>query len=334
MNKESEKERQRWSRRDFLKAAGMLGAMAVARRAAAQMRAAMPDPRLFGAIDMHIHSAPDVSSRCLNDIELAQKAKEMGMRGFLIKNHEFITNDRAYLVRQVVTGIEAFGGIVLNESVGGLNPVAVERMIRFTGGYGRIVWLPTFDAAHHKSFFAKRADAGGIRVLDGTGQVLPELRKILQLVARADIILATGHLSPQEALVVVQTAKAEGVKRILITHALASPVQMPLEDIRRCVEMGAFIEHVYVAHLVGPQAHQEWMRSWRHISMEAYADAVRALGAKRCILCSDLGQYLNPTPADGLQEFVGALSRQGISDEEIRWMVRENPARLLGLEPL
>jgi len=334
MKKDSRKEREGWSRRDFLKAAGMVGAMAVVQKAAAQMPVAMADHRLVGAIDMHIHSAPDVSSRSLNDIELAQKARELGMRGFVIKNHEFITNDRAYLVRQVVPGIEAFGGIVLNDSVGGLNPMAVEKMIRFTGGWGKIVWLPTFDAAHHKSFFTRRPDAGGIQVLDSAGHVVSGLRKILQMVARADIILATGHLSPQEALVVVQAAREEGVKRILITHALASPVHMSLEEIKRCVEMGAFIEHVYVAHLVGPQAHQEWMRSWRHVSMETYAQTIKTLGAEHCVLCSDLGQYLNPTPADGLQEFIRGLARQGISDEEIGWMVKKNPGRLLGLEPL
>jgi len=328
------KEGQGLSRRDFLKAAGLAGAMALAHKAAAQMPPAATESSLVGAFDLHVHAAPDVAARSVHDIELAQKAKEMGMRGVLIKNHEFITNDRAYLVRQVVPGIEVFGGIVLNYSVGGLNPVAVEKMIGFTGGYGRIVWLPTFDAAHHKSFFAKRPDAGGIRILDDSGGIVPELRKILQLVAKADVLLATGHVSPQEVLAVIQAAKEEGVRRILVTHAMASPVQMSLEDMRRCVQMGAFIEHVYLAYLVGPQAHQEWMRSWQHVSMEAYAKAIKALRAEHCILCTDLGQYLNPTPADGLQEFIWALSRKGISDEEINWMVRKNPARLLGLEPL
>ncbi len=111
-------------------------------------------------------------------------------------------------------------------------------------------------------------------------------------------------------------------------------VQMSLEEMKQCTQMGAYIEHVYVANLAGPQSHQEWMRSWRQISMEGYAQAIKALGAEHCILCTDLGQYLNPTPADGMQEFIKGLSKQGISDEEIAWMVRKNPARLLGLESL
>jgi microsomal dipeptidase-like Zn-dependent dipeptidase len=132
---------------------------------------------------------------------------------------------------------------------------------------------------------------------------------------------------------VVRAAREEGVRRMIISHAMFSPVEMALEEMKRCVEMGAFIEHVYVARLAGPQSHQEWMRSWRHISLEAYAEAIKALGAEHCLLSSDLGQYLNPTPADGLQEFVRGLAKQGITDEEIAWMVRKNPARLLGLEP-
>ena len=334
MKREWEREREGWSRRDFLKAAGVIGAMAVAHRAAAQAPTSVKESLLVGAFDMHIHAAPDVAARSVNDIGLAQRAKEMGMRGVVIKNHEFITNDRAYLVRQVVPEIEVFGGIALNYSVGGLNPVAVERMIRFTGGYGKIVWLPTFDAAQHKSFFTKKPDAGGIRVIDGTGSVPPELRKILQLVAQADIIFATAHVSPQEVLATVQAAREEGVRRIIVSHAMYSPVEMSLEDMRRCVEMGAFIEHVYLANLAGPSAHQEWMRTWRHISMEMYAEAIKALGAEHCILCTDLGQYLNPTPTDGMQEFIRGLSKQGIGEEEFAWMIRKNPTRLLGLEPL
>jgi len=334
MKKGSERETRGWSRRDFLRAAGMMGAMAVAGKAAAQMPTAVGENRLVGTFDLHIHAAPDVASRSVNDLELAQKAREMGMRGIVLKNHEFITNDRAYLVRQVIPGIEVFGGIVLNHSVGGLNPVAVEKMIQFTGGYGKIVWLPTYDAAQHKAFYGKGADADGIRVLDGSGNIVPELRKILKVVAQADIILATAHVSPQEALAVIQAAKEEGVRRIVVSHAMHSPVLMSLEEMGRCVEMGAFIEHVYVAHLVGPQAHQEWMRAARHVPMEAYVEAIHALGAEHCFLATDLGQFLNPTPADGMQEFIRALDQRGISREEMDWMIKGNPARLLGLEPL
>lgn len=326
--------RKNLSRRGFLKAAGILGATALAQKAMAQMPTLVAANPLIGTIDMHVHAAPDVASRSVHDIELAQKAKEMGMRGVVTKNHEFITNDRAYLVRQIVPGIEVFGGITLNYSVGGINPVAVDNMIKFTGGCGKIVWLPTHDAAHHKSFFAKKPDAGGIRVIDSSGKVIPELRKIMKMVAKADIILATGHVSPPEALATVKAAKEEGVRKILLTHALQSPGEMSIDDMKRGVEMGAFVEHVYLSTLMGPQAHLAWMRGWRHVSLEMFAQAIKAVGAEHCILATDLGQYLNPTPADGFKEFILALSKLGINQEQMNWMTKKNPARLLGLEPM
>jgi orotidine-5'-phosphate decarboxylase len=322
------------SRRGFLKAAGVMGAVAVAQKAMGQMPTLVAENPLTGTFDMHVHAAPDVVSRSIHDFELAQKAKEMGMRGVVTKNHEFITNDRAYLVRQVVPGIEVFGGITMNDSVGGINPAAVKSMIKFTGGCGKIVWLPTTDSAHHKSFFAKKPDAGGIRVIDAAGQAVPELRKVLKLVAQAGIIFATGHVSPKEALAAAKAATEEGVRKILITHAMQSPGEMTVDDLKRCVETGAIIEHAYLSYLMGPQAALGWMRGWKHVSMEDFANAIKAVGAENCIISTDLGQYLNPTPADGMKEFILELKKRGITDEQIHWMARKNPARLLGLEAM
>lgn len=329
-----EKYREGLSRRGFLKAAGVIGAVAVAEKAMGQMPILVAANPLVGAFDMHVHAGPDTASRSVNDFELAQKAREMGMRGVLTKNHEFITNDRAYLVRQVIHGIEVFGGITMNYSVGGINPVAVDNMIKFTGGCGKIVWLPTHDSANHKAFFAKKPDAGGIRVIDASGNVIPELRKVLKLIAKADIIFATGHVSAREVLATVKGAKEEGVKKILITHAMQSPGEMTVDDLKRCAGMGAIIEHCYLSSLMGPKAALEWMRGWKHVSMDDFANAIKAVGAENCIISTDLGQYLNPAPADGLKEFILELKKRGIRDEQINWMARKNPARLLGLEPM
>jgi predicted metal-dependent TIM-barrel fold hydrolase len=334
MEEKAEKYREGLSRRGFLKAAGVMGAMAVAEKAMGQMPILVAANPLVGTFDMHVHAAPDVASRSVHDFDLAQKAKEMGMRGVVTKNHEFITNDRAYLVRQIVAGIEVFGGITLNYSVGGINPVAVDNMIMFTGGCGKIVWLPTHNAAHHEAFFTKKPDAGGIRVIDSSGNVIPELRKILKLVAKADIIFATGHVSPKEALAAAKAAKEEGVRKILITHAMQSPGEMTVDDLKRCLETGAIIEHAYLSYLMGPQAALGWMRGWKHVSMDDFAKAIKAVGADNCIISTDLGQYLNPTPADGLKEFILELKKKGITDDQINWMARKNPARLLGLEPM
>lgn len=329
MNKENRgKEQPMLSRRGFMKAAGAVGAMALAKSASAQMPTLVAGNPVAGTIDMHVHAAPDVSSRSVHDIDLAKKALERGMRGIVTKNHEFITNDRAYLTRIAVPGIEAFGGIVLNYAVGGINPIAVEKMIKFTGGCGKIVWLPTHDAARHKEFFKQ---SGGIRVIDSSGNVIPELREVLKLVAKADIIFATSHVSPQESLAATKAAKEEGVRKILITHAMQSPGEMSLDDMKRCAEMGAIIEHCFLTVLMGPTARLGWMKGWKNVSIDEFAKAIKAIGAENSLISTDLGQYRNPTPADGMKEFILGLMDKGITQEEIDIVAKKNPAKLLGL---
>jgi len=282
------------------------------------------------AIEMHVHPGPDITPRSVNDFDLVIKAREEGMKGIVLKNHEFITNDRAYLVKQMVPGIEVFGGLVLNEPVGGINPVAVETMLKFSGGCAKYVWLPTHDAAFQKSVDKK---PGGVRVTDSAGQVLPEVRKVMQLVAKADVILGTGHVSPKESLAVVKTAKEEGLRKIVVTHAMQDPFLMPIDDLKRCAEMGAIIEHCYYSSLIGPYSPIPANRARKHVSMDDFTRAIKEVGAEHCFLSTDLGQALNPTPAEGLKDFIDQLSKRGITAEQINWLTRKNAARLLGLEP-
>jgi hypothetical protein len=288
---------------------------------------------LAGTIDMHVHADPDVRPRAINDIDLCRKAKEVGMRAMVLKNHDFITNDRAYLVRQVVPGIEVFGGIALNESVGGINPVAVETMLQFTGSCARYVWLPTYQSAFEASHKLKRPDAGGVKILDSAGKVLPDVRKVMKIVAKADLILGTGHSSPAESLAIVKAAKEEGVRKVVVTHAMQSPIEMTVDDMKRAADMGAYIEHCYFSFLMGPMAPLPAYRTGRkQVTMEAFAKAINDIGAERCVLCTDLGQAMNPTPADGMRDFITQLIKKGIKQEQIDLMVRKNPEKLLGLE--
>lgn len=305
----------------YVKTTGVVGRIAVGEKAAATSVDLDNGNPLAGTIDIHIHSSPDVTRRSVNDMELARKAKEMGMRAVVLKNHEFPTDARAYLVRQTVPEIEVFGGITLNYSVGGINPAAVETMLNFSGGCGREVKLCTYQAAYDQARRFKRTDGGGIRVIDSTGNIAPEMRMILKRVSKANVILSTGHISPQEALAVVKAAKEEGVRRIIVTHALGEIVRMTIDDAMRAVEMGAFIEHCYLNVYK------------KEIRIEDLAKAIKKLGADHCILSTDLGQALNPVPAEGLTEFIAGLSKQGITEEEINWMARKNPARVLGLDP-
>jgi hypothetical protein len=151
-----------------------------------------------GLIDFHTHAAPDVFGRAVDDDELAGLAAARQMEAVVFKNHVAPTADRAWLVRKHVTGIKVFGGITLNGAVGGLNPQAVEWMWRMQGGYGRVVWFPTFDADNH----VRRAGTApsGIRVVDEGGAVLPAAREVLKVFARERLVVQTGHAGAQEAL--------------------------------------------------------------------------------------------------------------------------------------
>ncbi len=103
------------------------------------------DALLVGAFDTHIHSAPDVLPRKFNDLELAERFKQRKMAGFVLKSHYICTADRATLVRQVVPEVQAFGAIALNNSVGGLNALALD----IAGRLGtRVCWLPSVDNAN------------------------------------------------------------------------------------------------------------------------------------------------------------------------------------------
>jgi len=74
------------------------------------------------------------------------------MRGLVLKNHNESTASWAYLMREETPGIEVFGGIVLNRAVGGVNAAAVEHMTAVKGGWGRVVWMPTFDAENQVGY--------------------------------------------------------------------------------------------------------------------------------------------------------------------------------------
>jgi hypothetical protein len=153
-----------------------------------------PVSPIKGLIDFHTHAAPDIFGRSLDDDELATLAATRQMEAVVFKNHVTHTADRAFLVRKHVPGIKVFGGITLNHAVGGLNPQAVEWMWRMQGGYGRVVWFPTFDADNH----VKRTGTApsGIRVVDDRGQVLPAARAVLKIAAAQRLVMQTGHASP------------------------------------------------------------------------------------------------------------------------------------------
>ena len=239
-----------------------------------------------------------------------------------------MTADRAFLAERL-TGLRCYGGIVLNRSVGGLNAEAVRRMLTFTGGRGKVVWLPTFDAENHvRRFQEKRPFVSVVQ----DGRPVKELAAIFQLIAEHDLVLQTGHSSASECLLLLKAAKQAGVKHMLVTHALADPIAMTTQQLQQAAKLGAKLECVWLSNLQGPQSHLASMRHWKRVSSEDYARAIRQVGAEHFVLASDLGQYLNPVHTDGMKAFILALKKAGIRQSEIECMSQKNPARLLGLE--
>ena len=283
---------------------------------------------LTGAIDLHVHTAPDVYDRSVTDHELAKEAAAVGMRALLLKSHHTLTADRATLSRSMA-GIEGFGGVALNQTGGGLNPVAAETAVEFGA---REIWMPTLHAAHcmavaePEMFRAEvRRGRAGITVLDAAGRVNDAAMAILEIIRDAGIILGTGHVSPDESLGLLAAAKDMGHDRVLVTHPHMSFTRFTLGQMRQAVELGGTLEFDYLA--CSP--------NWEHaLSPKQTAEAMLEIGPEHCVMATDGGQRFNPHPPRMLSDFGDAMHAHGVPEDALRMMMCENPARLLGLESM
>lgn len=275
---------------------------------------------LRGVVDLHAHSDPDTVPRSVDAIEAARLMRDRGFRAVVLKNHYEPTASLAYIVRKAVPGIEVFGGIALNRSVGGINPAAVERLAKIKGGYARIVWMPTFDAENQVRYTKENRPFVAV---SRNGELLPEVREVMRIIARDKLTLATGHSSAAEILMLIREAKAAGVERIIVTHALYKPISMTVTQMREAARMGAKIEFPYNL-LIGAE---------KSYGIAEYARAIRDVGPENCFLSSDLGQAANPLHADGFAVFLKELAGQGFTTAELDLMSKRNPAWLIGLKP-
>jgi len=300
--------------------------------AIAQVGFPPPPPKVSpaaGVIDMHVHPEPDVFGRALTDTELATIARRKGMRGLVLKNHVVTTADRAALAMNQVPGIEIWGGIVLNNSVGGVNPMAVEWMHRMSGGRGKVVWLPTFDSDKHIKTLVDKSKSG--LVVAPNGVVTPQMEEILKIIARENLILATGHVHAEEVVAVVKRGRELGVKNMIVTHGLTNIPGLSLAQAKEVAAMGAKIEICYLQFMTGPQAQYQWMTHWDRVDAKAVAQAVKDIGADHLVLSTDLGQQGMMTPPDGIENQIAAVRAAGVSQADIDKMMKRNPAQLLGL---
>ena len=283
---------------------------------------------LRGTIDFHIHTGPDIYPRLLNDIEVARQAKRAGMKAILIKSHATITGDRAQIA-QNVTNFPVFGGVALNWHVGGLNKYAVECAAKLGA---KEVWMPTTHATHylqyvdHVPMFAKSMpkDIKGISILREDGGLVPELGPILETIAKNGMILATGHLSPEEGLALIPEARKAGVEKIVVTHPAASFVNYSTDQMREALSQGAaYLEHVF--NDCTPQVANP-------LPPSALGDAIRVIGPEYCIMSTDSGQVVNPPPVKVMTWYIKEMLQYGLSLRAIRTMTITNPGRILGLK--
>jgi len=251
---------------------------------------------LAGAIDIHVHSDPDDRPRSIDAIDVAKLARARGMRAIVLKNHYDPTGGLAYIVRKEVPGLEVFGGIDLNLTVGGMNSAAVEHMTQVSGGWGRFVWMSTFDAENQVRYSKENRPFVSVA---RNGELLPEVKQV--------ILLRDG--------------RRQGATRMVVTHAMNAPVLMNVPQMQEAVKQGAFIEFVGGSLATADAAAR----------MDRFADAIRKVGPEFCILSSDLGQKGNALPPDGFAAFLVALRARGLTEQEINRMSKQNPARLLGL---
>jgi hypothetical protein len=281
-----------------------------------------------GAVDLHCHPFPDLFPRLADDVAVAQFANERGLKAIVIKCHHESSVSRAYLVQKQFPELRVFGGIVLNHTVGGINPAAADAALRLGA---KEVWMPTVDASYHAEvhggtggYDVQVSGAGaraGISVSDREGNLRPETLEVLDLIGQHDAILGTCHLSPKEITALVEEARRRGVQKILITHPFFKVPNLDLDTLKHLIGLGAIAEFGFCT--ISPM--------WGYATPRRVAEAVQVLGAEHCILVSDTGQRHNPMPAEALRLFAQSLFECGVPEEDVYTMIQKNPTQVLDI---
>jgi len=283
---------------------------------------------LEGAYDIHVHAPPDVIPRAMDLASLRREAEKAGMAGMLIKDHCTCTAGRVAALNQMENGrCRFFSALALNPPVGGINPTAAEAALR--AGID-VVYFPTYGAANHiaiwgagkppTAFPLPHTGFDGIRIFDDRGGIRAEVCEVLELIAEHRAVLATGHISPEDSMVLIREARALGIERVLVTHASEPVTAFSAALQKEAIELGAWIEHAFFA--ATPSCPSP-------VSLKAIGEMIRATGVSQVILSSDFGQKANGNPVAAFGRYLQMMTAVGFSREELRKMVVENPKRLL-----
>jgi hypothetical protein len=302
-----------------------------------------------GGIDLHAHQDPDSNgpsygqaARSIDAMDLYTRAKAAGMRGFVIKEHLDQTASLAYYLRKLHPDMEIFGGMGSNLTTGSkVNPWAILHMTEMKGGWGRIVWMPSWDSENTSRtarnyeqrvpMLTKYFEKPYVSVARN-GELLPEVRQAIEVIAtkktrdsNGDLILATGHNSPDEVVLMIKEAVKAGVKHVIITHPLLDSVGMTLEQITQAVALGPEIYAEFTALFGTQYASPE--------TVKRYVDGIRAAGVDHAFVSTDTGQINSDFQPDALAKAAKVLRANGFTEQELTKLFKINPARILGLTP-
>lgn len=270
-----------------------------------------------GAYDLHIHTAPDVVKRKCDDIQLAERLEKYEMAGCIIKNHYTDTSTRAILLQKQFPNLEIAGGVVLNNSVGGLNSYAVEKCAEFGG---KILWFPTMDSYEFQKCKAKdKMDTNLLKYIslcDENGKLKKSVYEILEIAAAKNMLVGTGHISAVEGLKLVKEAKKIGAK-VILTHADNPANCYSKEEQKEAVNLGAIIEHSYFTVY------------YNRTTIQEIAEQIRYVGYENVYISTDFGQLDSLYSDEGMEEFALKLMKENFSLEEIRHMICELPKYLM-----
>lgn len=279
-----------------------------------------------GAFDLHVHSSPDLFPRIADDVQIVVHAAGRGFAGLVMKNHFESTVSRAILARRATSGMKVYGSLVLNRSVGGVNPHAVEVALKMGA---KIVWMPTLDADQHIRAFGAAggfpAQSSGLEktgpgiALLRQGRLVQEAREVIALVKAYGGALATGHISFEEIRALVEESARQSFTKLVLTHPYDRAPGLSLEQVRTLAEREIRVEFVFCS--ITP--------NWKFTDAGAIAHCMKTIGPSKCVISSDGGQAHNPMPADGYRTFVDMLGREGLTADDFRLMCRENADFLL-----
>lgn len=317
---------------------------------------------LNGAIDLHVHAGPHLKSspRSADPVQAAMQAKEAGMRALVFMDVFLMSTGTAWMVNRLVPDFTCFGGIILSTVMGGLNPRAVKTAMQYGDG-AKFVSFGAHSTAHQASKDGAIVDGEYVRHIDRfpkfvdeeysrsvaiplDGKLTPAFREIMEVVAgNPELYVVSGHVSPAEALALIDITKDFGIEKLMLSHTVVS--EMSLAQMQDAAARGALLEIDFCqfTHTPSiPKTHYYVEPEWRSTfsassevamgGMKVIADKIRVVGAQHCVFVTDFGVYSLPAPVEGMRNLVASLLDLEFSLEEIELMIKHNPARLLGLE--